>query len=115
MKPVPLAMMSVGTAIALGGPGLTIGRYWYFRSIGVAGEAASESQIAFMTALCIFAVMLGGLIAIGGYVLHNASGAEGKKAVARKIEQEAKREARQAKRDERNAKRLARRSRDPVE
>ena len=34
MKPVPLAIMSVGTAIALGGPGLTIGRYWYFRSMG---------------------------------------------------------------------------------
>ena len=94
---------------------MTIGRYMYFRSIGVADEAAAESQIAFMTALSIFAVMLGGLIAIGGYVLHNASSAEERKPSTRRVEQEAKREARQAKRDERNAKRLARRSRDPVD
>jgi Na+/melibiose symporter-like transporter len=115
MKPIPLAIMSVGTAIALGGPGLTIGRSLYFRSMGIASQPAAESQIALMTALSIFAVMLGGLIAIGGYVLHRASVAEDKKAVARRIEQEAKREARQAKRDARDVERLARRRRDPVD
>jgi hypothetical protein len=115
MKPVPLIIMSVGLAIALGFPGVTIGRQMYFRSLGIANQGAAESQIAFMTILSVFAVMLGGLIAIGGFVLNKAFNAEDKKASERRAQQKAKREAGQAKREKRQAESLARRGRDPVD
>ncbi len=115
MKPVPLIIMSVGVAIALGFPGFTIGRQMYFRSLGIAHQAAPESQIAFMTVLSMFAVMFGGLIAIGGFVLHKAFSADEKKAIERRAQQRAKRDAGQAKRDARQAERAARRGRDPVD
>jgi Na+/melibiose symporter-like transporter len=115
MKPVPLTIMSVGTLIALGMPGLTIGRQMYFRSMGIANQTAMESQIAFMTTLSMFAVMLGGLIAVGGFVLHKAYSAEEKQALERRAAQEAKRGARQAERDARQIELAARRRRDPVD
>jgi hypothetical protein len=115
MKPVPLIIMSVGLAIALGFPGVTIGRQMYFRWIGISHQTAAESQIAFMTSLSMFAVMIGGLIAIAGVVLHKAFSAEEKRAIERRAEQQAKREARQAERDARQVQRAARHGRDPVD
>jgi Na+/melibiose symporter-like transporter len=115
MKPFPLIAMAVGTAIALGAPALTIGRHMYFRSAGIAHQTAAESQIALMTSLSMFAVLLGGLIAIGGYALHKAFSAEEKRAIERRAQQEAKRDARQAQRDARQVGREARRSRDPID
>jgi len=115
MKPVPLTIMSIGVAIALGMPGLTIGRHMYFRSQGIAYQTAAESQIAFMTSLSMFAVMFGGLIAVGGFVLHKAFSAEEKRAIERRAQQEAKRDARQAERDARKIGRAAQRRQDPVE
>jgi hypothetical protein len=115
MKPVPLIIMSVGAAIALGVPGLTIGRQMYFRSAGVANQTEAESQIALMTTFSMYAVMLGGLIALGGYLLHQVFGAAEKKAIDRRAEREAKHEAREAARRARQAEREALRRQDPVD
>jgi hypothetical protein len=115
MKPVPLIIMSVGVAIALGFPGVTFGRQMYFRWLGIANQGAAESEIAFMTVLSMFAVMLGGLIAIGGFVLHKVFSAEEKTAIERRAEQQAKRDARHAKHDARQIERAARRGPNPVD
>ena len=73
MKALPAILMSVGALMAIGVPGLTIARHVQLQLTGLAGPAAgAEHDIVVLALFSIFAVPVGILLMVSGYLVRRS-------------------------------------------
>ena len=93
---LPTILISVGALIAVGVPGLALGRNIHLRTVGrVAERSVAEGDLAVLAFAGMFAVPIGMLLMISGFIIRRARKLEEQAAAARQARRlAAEREAR---------------------